>query len=124
MRFDKELIIALILDNALKHGGKASSKAVLGKLISIKPEYKFSINDLVKTIEQLTNYVNNLTFDEIKLEYERYKHLIPEKKIVKEKHILPPLPNAEYKKVVTRLHKRLVNYSPPLLKKQGGVLPL
>lgn len=102
MVFDRDLIYALALDNALKHQGKAAEKAVLGKVLSIKPEYKKNIKELINIIREIVSYVNTLSLEKIESEFEVYHSLIPERKEVIEEYKLPPLPNAELGKVVTR----------------------
>ncbi len=102
MVFDERLVMAFILENAIKYGGKARSKSVLGKVLSVKPEYRNVIKDLIKYIDSKIKYVNSLSQDELLKLYEEYKSYIKPPTKAKEKSPLPPLPNAEMGKVVTR----------------------
>jgi len=102
MVFDERLIMALILENAVKYGGKARSKSVLGKVLSLKPEYRSVIKDLIEYIEHKVEYVNTLSRDELLKLYEEYRDYIKAPAKTEKKPPLPPLPNAEVGNVVTR----------------------
>ena len=102
MVFDERLVMAFILENAIKYGGKARSKSVLGKILSVKPEYRNAIKDLIEYIKCKVEYVNSLSQDELLKLYEEYKNYIKTPTKAEKKPPLPPLPNAEIGKVVTR----------------------
>ena len=94
----EELILKYALLNAVEHGGKASSKAVLGKVLAESPGLKKDIKGLMEKIEKIVKKVNTLSLDEQREKLKEFK--IPEKK-EKERYELPPLPNAKVGKVVT-----------------------
>ena len=94
----EELILKYALLNAVEHGGKASSKAVLGKVLAESPGLKKDIKGLMEKIEKIVKKVNTLSLDEQREKLKEFK--IPEKK-EKEGYELPPLPNAKVGKVVT-----------------------
>ncbi len=89
------------LINAILHNGKASNKAVLGKVIAEHPEAKNNLKELIDKINKTVNKINKLTLEKQKelLEKEFPNALKKEKK---EKD-LPELPNAQIGKVVTRI---------------------
>ncbi len=98
-----KLLEALALENALDHDGKASSDAILKKLIGAKPEYRDSIKKLIPIIKDIVNMVSSLNSEEQLKRYEDLKELIPEH--VKRGRVegeLPPLPYAKRGNVVTR----------------------
>ncbi|MEM4662612.1 MAG: glutamate--tRNA ligase [Candidatus Diapherotrites archaeon] len=89
------------IKNAFLHDGKASEVAVVGKLKALFPESK--VEELAKLAKEVVEKVNNMTFEEIKKEYENIEstegyELKPKQKVFG----LEDLPWAENKKVVTR----------------------
>ena len=90
------------LQNAIHFNGKASSKAVIGKVIAILQKDGFSPKDIIPIVNSVIKTVNNIPLDKQITELEK---LAPEllKKEKKERDFtLPNLPNAEKGKVVTR----------------------
>ena len=87
------------IKNAFLHNGKASSKAIAGKIISLHKDIK--IKELMPDIEKIVREVNKMPFDEIKREYEKYKESYEFKQKQKEKK-LPKLEWAKKEKVITR----------------------
>jgi len=98
----RELIRKYALLNAVKHGGKAQTGAVVGKIVGERPEYRDRIKEVSALIDKIVEEVNGISPDE-------QKHMVdtewPEA-FVKEKaeeKRLPPLPNvSKYPQVVTR----------------------
>lgn len=90
------------LHNAIQHGGKASVKAVIGKMIAERKELKSRIKEIYGIVKEIVEGVNNLSLSEQK---EMLEEIAPEL-LVREKRgkelALPPLPFAERGKVVTR----------------------
>ena len=95
----ESLILKFALLNAKQHDGKAEIQAVLGKLISEKPNLKSEIKEIIPTIKKIVDKVNTWS---VKKQNEKLKELGIgiEKKIV-ERRELPELPNAKIGKVVT-----------------------
>ena len=90
------------LHNALQHDGKASVKAVIGKILAERRDLRDKIKSVIKIVERVVEEVNDLDVNEQR----RILSEIEPKLLVKEKRkkeiSLPPLPHAEYGKVVTR----------------------
>jgi glutamyl-tRNA synthetase len=102
-QFKKYLFIR-VLENAYKFKGKANSKAVLGKILSDKPELKNSIQELMKIIQETIEKVNAMTPEEQIKELENISSKSLEKKKVQEEKKLPDLPNINnYEKIIMRL---------------------
>ncbi|WP_051400964.1 glutamate--tRNA ligase [Desulfurococcus amylolyticus] len=90
------------LVNAVKHEGKADFKAVVSKVIGEIPEIRSRIKEFIDLIKGTIEEVNKLSIeDQLKIIRENWPELLEEKREAKEKE-LPPLPNAEKGKVVTR----------------------
>jgi len=101
---DEKLKMAILkhcLQNAVLHGGRASSGAVLGKVMAEMPELRNSVGMVKHEIDMAVRSVNFITPEEQK---RRLKKLEPkaEKKKKKQKQGLPELRNAIPGKVVTR----------------------
>lgn len=89
------------LANALDHGGRASPRAVAGKLIAAHPELKPRIRELMGTIEEAVREVNRLSLEQQRAEFEGVGR--PEELAREVRRGLPELPEVEkYPKVVTR----------------------
>jgi len=95
----EEDIYRYAVRNAFLHNGKASVKAVVGKILSLYKEAK--AKDVVNLVAEVVEKVNSMTFEEIKREYDKFKHTYELKPKQKEKY-LPELEWAKKEKVVTR----------------------
>jgi len=98
----QEIARIYALQNAVSFDGKASSKAVVGKVIAILRKDGFDPKEIITVVNKTIEEVNKLSLDAQIHELEK---LAPEllKKEKKERDFtLPPLPNAEKGKVVTR----------------------
>ena len=93
--------IALL--NALRYGGKAQPKPVLGKLLGERPNLRRRIKDVTSIINEVVQEINKLSLEkQRKIVEEKWPEVLISEK-VKEERILPPLPNAEkYERIVTR----------------------
>ncbi|WP_455367525.1 glutamate--tRNA ligase [[Eubacterium] cellulosolvens] len=91
------------LQNALRHSGKASNQAVIGKILAESPELKTKLQDLISQISEVVKNVNQLTIEKQQEEIERnWPELLMVKKEA-ERHELPPLPHVDkYKYIITR----------------------
>ncbi len=83
--------------NAIKYGGKANLKAVIGKVMG---EIKKDAKEVIPIVKKVVEEVNSLSLEEQEKEIERLGIKIGERK--KEKKKLPPLPHAKKGEVVTR----------------------
>lgn len=99
----REIIKKIVLLNALRYGGKAQQKPVLGKLLSEQPQFRRRIDEAAPIINEIVQEINELPLEKQKeIVEERWPEALTEEK-TEEKKLLPPLPNAEkYDKVVTR----------------------
>ena len=104
MSKDKILKTARIyaLQNAVMFNGKANSKAVIGKVISVLSKDGFTPKEIIPVVNTVIKDVNKISIDKQRAELEKTSPelLIKEKK--KRDFSLPPLPNAVKGKVVTR----------------------
>ena len=96
----KKIIEKFTLDNAVKHGGKANPKAVLGKVLQEDPKLKTQMRELKKEIDRLVKKINKLSVDEQKSELKKIAPELLEKKEAKKKG-LPELRHRK-KRVVMR----------------------
>ena len=88
------------LTNAIKHKGRASSKAVIGKLIAEQPELRSKIKELSILVEEVVAEVNRLPSEEQLL---RSRKIRPPERPKLERRGLPELPEInKYPSVVTR----------------------
>lgn len=100
----KELIMKYALINAISHKGKANPKAVIGKVLGENPELRPKAKEIIPLVNQIVEQVNGMGIEE---QEAKLKEIYPEffetkKEKKEEKKGLPPLPNAEKGKVVTR----------------------
>ena len=54
-----------VIKNAYLHDGKADASSVVGKLISINPEIRKDMKNVMKSIQEYVNEVNSMTHDQI-----------------------------------------------------------
>lgn len=124
----KEAIYKYAMKNALDYG-KANEKAVLGKVLAEKPEFKSRINEVLTLVREVVEEVNTLSRDELKTNLSGFE--FEEKKI--EKIGLPELENPG--KIVLRFapnpsgplhlgHSRAAILNDEYAKKYGGELIL
>ena len=99
----RELIKKFVLLNALRYGGKATQKPVLGKLLGEHPQFRRRIEEVAPIISEIVQEINALPLEEQKkIVAMMWPEVLIEEKI-EEKKQLPPLPNAEkYDQIVTR----------------------
>ncbi|MBS7279539.1 MAG: glutamate--tRNA ligase [Candidatus Freyarchaeota archaeon] len=133
----EQIILKYALANAVKFGGTANQKAVMGKIIAENPDLKSQIKEVGKLASQIIEDVNKYTLDQQKKKLlEIAPELLEEEKRVEEVKELPPLPNVErYKQVVMRLapypsgplhigNTRMVILNDEYVKRYGGKLIL
>lgn len=89
------------LINAVEYGGKASAKAVMGKVMGESPQLRKDPKGTLELIEKEITRVNALSAEEQVQELKKVYPEYFEKEDIKEKKELPPLPEADH--VVTRL---------------------
>lgn len=100
---EEETIRKHALINALKHSGKASVDAVLGKVLSEKPQLRLKVRELLPKVKAIVEEVNRLSKEEAEgLILSNWPEMLQARRERAEK-ALPPLPNVEkYPVVVTR----------------------
>ncbi|RMF30997.1 MAG: glutamate--tRNA ligase, partial [Candidatus Nitrosothermus koennekii] len=97
----KEIIKSIALKNAVEHDGKARVDSVISKLLAIKPEVKKDIKNIISDVKSIVEEVNSISIEEQRRLLEELKPEFLEVK-KEERRGLPPLPNAEMNKVITR----------------------
>jgi len=99
----RQVIQKIALLNALRYGGKAQPKPILGKLLGEHPNLRGKIKEVTPIINEVVQEINKLSLEkQRKIVKENWPEVLISEK-VEEKKILPPLPNAEkYKQIVTR----------------------
>ena len=98
----KSLVRKLALKNAVDHEGKAKSGTVVAKVIGLRPEFRKEATMIFEETKIIVNNVNKLSVEEQKLELESLAPELINQTRKEQKNVLPPLPNAEMGKVVTR----------------------
>jgi len=94
----RRLILKHALLNAIRHGGRADSKAVMGKIMAERKDLRKMARELAKEVKRIVEEVNSMSINEqrdlltkeFKDELEKLKE---ERKISRED--LPPLPNVK-----------------------------
>ncbi len=100
----RKTLLKHVLANAVKYGGKADAKAVMGKVFSEMPELKQRAREILEAVTKIVEEVNAMPIDDQRKMFEEVFPKVPEKRKVEERKELPPLPNVEkYGKVVMRL---------------------
>ena len=98
----EEIALKWALKNAVDHDGKAMVGPVIAKVIGEHPELRRDVGRVKEVVERVVKVVNSMRLEE---QREKLMEIAPElleRRRVEEKR-LPPLPNAEKGKVVTRL---------------------
>ena len=98
----KTLILKYALQNAVKFNGKASEGAVIGKILSEKPELKEKIKDLMKDIKDTVKEVNSWTLEKQIHEIEKIDPELLDNKKEEKKRELHELENVHHGNVVMR----------------------
>lgn len=101
MKEVRKAVLQWALANAVEHKGRASSKAVMGKLIAELPEQRSKVKELKAIVDKIVAEVNRLPAAE---QVNRLQELEPmEAPRHEEKRGLPDLPDLDkYPSVVTR----------------------
>lgn len=100
----RKMLLRHVLANAVKYGGRADAKAVMGKVLSEMPELKQRAKEVFKAVAEIVEEVNAMSLDAQKRKLEELSPEVPKESRAEEKRKLPPLPNVEkYGKVVMRL---------------------
>ncbi|MGC8709743.1 MAG: glutamate--tRNA ligase [Thermoplasmata archaeon] len=127
-------ILKFALQNAVEHGGKADTKSVLGKIISMDPSLKLRIKEIMPEIEDVVREINSKSIEEQrKMLLDIAPEMLEKRKIV-EKKVLPDLPDVQGK-VVMRMapspsgplhigHSRMAILNDEYTKRYGGRLIL
>lgn len=98
----RKLVLKWALKNAVEHDGKAVVKAVVSKVLGEHPELRSMVAEVLKVAEEVVASVNRMEIEQqTKMLEEIAPGLLGRHKPEEKK--LPPLPNAEPGKVVTRL---------------------
>ncbi|ADL18740.1 Glutamyl-tRNA synthetase [Acidilobus saccharovorans 345-15] len=101
----RSLIYRVTLRNAVQHGGKAMINSVMSTLIAEHPELRQRARELAPIVKEMVDKVNSMSAEEQRDTLAReFGEAVEEgqKKPKPEQKVLPPLPNAQEGKVVTR----------------------
>ena len=99
----EDIILKHALLNALRHGGKARTDAVVKKLLAEKPELRKNVKEIIPLVKEIVKRVNQKSLSEIEgIIRQRWPDELEAKKETGKKKELPPLPEAEEGRVVTR----------------------
>ena len=99
----REIIKKIVLLNAIRYDGKATSKPVFSKLLGEYPQFRKNVKDFAPIIDKVVQEVNALPLEKQRqIVAEKWPETLKEEKTEETKQ-LPPLPNAKkYKKIITR----------------------
>jgi len=89
----RDLARTYALHNAVTHDGKASAKAVLGRLLAEDAALRPRAKELGPTVDEVVTDVNRLSFQEQREELERTAPDLLARKRESKAHELPELPN-------------------------------
>ncbi len=98
----EKLALKWALKNAVDHDGRAMLGPVISKILGERPELRSEIRSVRHAAEQAVERVNRMSLEEQRRLLEEVAPELLEVRRVEEKK-LPPLPEAERGKVVTRL---------------------
>jgi glutamyl-tRNA synthetase len=90
------------LQNAVKFNGKASSKAVVGKVVAALQKDDFSPKEIIPIVNSVIAEINKIPLDKQIAELEKLAPELLKKEKRERDFTLPKLPDAEKGKVVTR----------------------
>ncbi len=96
----RKFILKHTLANAIEFDGRANIQAVLGRVLSERPELKDKLKQIAKEIKKIVEEVNSWEPEKQQAEYKKLG-VKEKKKVEKPKYELPELPNAKRGKVVT-----------------------
>ncbi|MGQ4914062.1 MAG: glutamate--tRNA ligase [Candidatus Asgardarchaeia archaeon] len=100
----RKIVLKYVLLNAIQYGGKADTKAVMGKVMSEKPELRTQVKLVLKVVNEEVSKVNQMSLSQQKSLLDELGVEVTKRKEEKKRPKLPPLPNvAKYAKVVMRL---------------------
>jgi len=98
----EEIARKYTLLNAVRYGGKASFKAVMGKIISEQPELKSKTKEISIILKKIIDEINKIPLKEQEKLASQY--VAPAKEKATKEKVLPSLPNVDrYESVVMRL---------------------
>jgi glutamyl-tRNA synthetase len=99
----RELIRKIALTNSVRHGGKAQTGPVVGKILGEQPDFRTKVQEVTALVNEVIMEVNALSLEEqLRIIEEKWPEAASKEKSREERH-LPPLAHAEkYKQIVTR----------------------
>ncbi len=98
----KEVVRKYALQNAALYGGKANSKAVIGKVLAEQPSLRSRVREIGPVVEEVVTEINALPLEQICTIVEAIDSSLLKKTHCEREHALPDLPNAIQGKVVMR----------------------
>ena len=99
----RETIRKIVLLNAVRYDGKATTKPIFSKLLGEYPQFRKNVKDIAPIISEIVQEINSLPLAEQQaIVAKEWPETLVEEKVEETKQ-LPPLPNVgKYRKVVTR----------------------
>ncbi|MHA1732607.1 MAG: glutamate--tRNA ligase [Promethearchaeota archaeon] len=132
-----QLIFVECLRNAVQYGGKANTKAIMGKILGQRADLRPRAREVGILVDKTVRRVNSMSLEEQRSELEVLSpESLSKKKSVPEERVLPPLPNLPMGgKVVMRLapypsgalhigNARMIVLNDHYVKRYGGKLIL
>ncbi|MGQ9780874.1 MAG: glutamate--tRNA ligase [Nitrososphaeria archaeon] len=99
----EEIVRKSSLANAVKHGGKCSPEAVLGRVLGERPSLRSNVRELMRLINDVADKVNHMALKQQQEALSKYGVVEKPVRLQREENALPPLADAEkYKTVTTR----------------------
>ncbi len=92
----RETVRKIAAQNAIKHDGRADPSSVMGKLLSLRPELRSSIREIMPVINEVCREISSIPLEKLSEIY------VDEGKKRQEELDLPDLPKAVRGEVVTR----------------------
>lgn len=62
----RAIITKYAAQNAVKHGGKADQVAVIGKIVSERPDIKPKLKEILPLVKEVCDYVSGLSIEKQK----------------------------------------------------------
>ncbi|UCC19069.1 MAG: glutamate--tRNA ligase [Promethearchaeota archaeon] len=101
----RQIVWRIGLENAINFNGHPDKKAIMRKLMALRPDLRSQVKIIILILEQVIEDISKLTIEEQKVELLKIDpHALDKKEKLEEKKELPELPNiSNFEKIVMRL---------------------